>query len=72
MRRAVIRTLSALLMIAVLAMPAGRVSAARAAVPKGAPVVKTSTPWRAVIYSMVALAGICVVAFKDPRRTHLD
>ena len=72
MRRPVKRTLSALLMVAVLAISAGRESAAWSAGPKGAPAVKASTPWRAVIYSMVALAGICVVAFKDPRRTHLD
>jgi len=59
-------------MVVVLAIPVGRESAAWSAGPKGAPAVKASTPWRAVIYSMVALAGICVVAFKDPRRTHLD
>jgi len=36
------------------------------------PEIKAELPWLAVIYSVVALVGICVVAFKDPKRTHLD
>jgi hypothetical protein len=30
------------------------------------------TPWTAIIYSIVALAGIAVVGFKNAKRTHLD
>ncbi len=28
--------------------------------------------WLGTIYAIVALAGICVVAFKNTHRTHLD
>ena len=28
--------------------------------------------WIAILYALVCLAGICVVAFKHARRTHLD
>lgn len=31
-----------------------------------------SHDWIAVLYALVALAGICVVAFKNSKRTHLD
>ena len=31
-----------------------------------------ATPWTAIIYSVVALAGIAVVGFKNAKRTHLD
>ena len=34
------------------------------------PKIKASQPWMAAVYSVVALAGICVVAFKNPKRTH--
>ncbi|MDP6543877.1 MAG: hypothetical protein QGH60_07780 [Phycisphaerae bacterium] len=37
---------------------------------KNAPTIESSQPWLAAIYSVVALAGICVIAFKGPRRTH--
>ena len=36
------------------------------------PTIKVARPWMAVVYSVVALAGICVVAFKNPKRTHSD
>ena len=36
------------------------------------PTIETSRPWMAVVYSVVALAGVCVVAFKNPKRTHSD
>jgi hypothetical protein len=39
---------------------------------KEAPKIKASMPWTAVMYSVVALAGICVVAFKNPKRTRSD
>ena len=29
-------------------------------------------PWGAVLYTLVAVAGIAAVAFKNARRTHLD
>ena len=34
------------------------------------PKIEAGQPWLAAVYSVVALAGICVVAFKSPRRTH--
>ncbi len=34
------------------------------------PKIEAEQPWMAAVYSVVALAGICVVAFKDPKRTH--
>ena len=34
-----------------------------------APVLEQSLPWMAIVYSLIALAGICVAAFKNPRRT---
>ena len=33
------------------------------------PEIKEGLPWMAVVYSLVALAGICVIAFKNPKRT---
>ena len=32
----------------------------------------SSTPWLAILYTVVALGGASVVAFKNSRRTHLD
>ena len=38
-----------------------------------APMVeKTPVPWVAFLCTVVALAGVAVVAFKSSRRTHLD
>ena len=36
------------------------------------PVVENAVEVLAVVCAIVALAGICVVAFKDSHRTHLD
>jgi len=36
------------------------------------PTAESPTPWGAIVYLLVALAGICVVAFKHSKRTHLD
>jgi hypothetical protein len=36
------------------------------------PTIEASRPWMAVVYSVVALAGVCVVAFKNPNRTDSD
>ncbi len=36
------------------------------------PELKDEAPWTAILYLVVALAGICIVAFKNSRRTHLD
>ena len=38
----------------------------------GAPEVKSSMPWMATGYALAGLAGICVVGFKNSKRTHLD
>jgi len=32
----------------------------------------SSTPWLAILYTLVALGAAAVVAFKNSRRTHLD
>lgn len=37
-----------------------------------APTIEASQPWLASVYAVVALAGVCVVAFKNPGRTHSD
>ena len=37
-----------------------------------APATETRAPLLAIVYVLVALAGICVVAFRDAKRTHLD
>jgi cytosine/uracil/thiamine/allantoin permease len=34
-----------------------------------APIIKESLSWLVILYSLLALAGICVIAFKNPRRT---
>ena len=34
--------------------------------------IDPSKPWWAILYTVVALAGIGVVAGKNARRTHLD
>jgi len=36
------------------------------------PEIEGGVPWLAAVYAVIALLGICVVAFKDPKRTHLD
>jgi len=47
-----------------LAGPAGCVLAAA-----GAPAIPDSMPWLAMACSVVAVAGVCVVAFKKPNRS---
>lgn len=39
---------------------------------RGAPELKASLPLWAIVCALVALGGICVVAFKSSKRTHLD
>ena len=34
--------------------------------------VEPSTDWRTVVYPLVATGGVCAVAFKNCKRTHLD
>jgi len=36
------------------------------------PDAESPFPWMAMLYVVVALAGICVVGFKSSGRTHLD
>ena len=36
------------------------------------PKAKPKVSWIAIVYLVIALAGICVAGFKKPRRTHLD
>jgi formate hydrogenlyase subunit 3/multisubunit Na+/H+ antiporter MnhD subunit len=38
----------------------------------GAPELEAAVPGWAILCTLVALAGICVVAFKSSKRTHLD
>jgi hypothetical protein len=33
---------------------------------------QSTTPWAAILYLLVATAAICVVGFKNSKRTHLD
>ena len=37
-----------------------------------APQIELERPWMAILYAVVALAGILVVGFKNSKRTHLD
>jgi len=32
----------------------------------------SSTPWLAILYTVVALGAVAVIAFRNSRRTHLD
>lgn len=36
------------------------------------PVLEPKTPWISIGISVLALAGIAIVAFKNPHRSHLD
>lgn len=36
------------------------------------PELEETSPWLAVLYTAVCLAGVLVVGFKNSRRTHLD
>lgn len=62
-----------LLLIATLVMIVVSPSLAASAVdPYAGPQLEPSTPWLAIMYGLVFVAGICVVGFKNPGRTHLD
>lgn len=36
------------------------------------PQIESSTPWIAILYSLLAAVAICILGFKNSRRTHLD
>ncbi len=38
----------------------------------GAPEIESSMSWMATGYAIAGLAGVCIVGFKNSRRTHLD
>ena len=38
----------------------------------GAPEVSAGMPWMATGYAIAGLAGVCIVGFKNSKRTHLD
>jgi hypothetical protein len=61
-------------MISAVVALASQASLAFAASSDGyqAAAVEPQTPWWAYLYAVVALAGICVVGFKNAKRTHLD
>ena len=40
--------------------------------PAGPPKIEASLPWMALVYALAALAGVCVIAFKNPGRTKSD
>lgn len=40
--------------------------------PHAAPDLEAPAPVLAIVYMLVAAGGVCVVAFKDSKRTHLD
>jgi len=64
-------TFAAVVLVGVLALGGATALGARSdKISKDAPKIKASQPWLASVYSVVALAGICVVAFKNPKRTH--
>jgi hypothetical protein len=52
----------------VFAGPVSRVLAAKS----GAPAMPESIPWLAMVCSVVAIAGVCVVAFRKPNRSKGD
>ena len=62
----------AVLVVTSVLMFGGSVALGKPKAPKGPPKIKTTIPWTAAVYSLVALAGVCVVAFKDPKRTRPD
>lgn len=37
-----------------------------------APEIESSVPWLPLLFTVLATAAICAVAFKSSRRTHLD
>ncbi len=64
-------TCAAIVLVCVLALGGATALGAKSdKTSKNAPRIKAGQPWLASVYSVVALAGICVVAFKNPKRTH--
>lgn len=61
---------SALVGLAVILGEAAMAMAARK--PEVAPELEDSIGWRPVLYMLVGIALVCVVAFRNARRTHLD
>lgn len=55
-----------LFLAATVLAPAGAVLAKTK--PTGAPPLEYSTPWWAIFCTLVALGGICAVAFKNAKR----
>lgn len=49
-------------------LPAASTAAAAVDAAK-APAGEEATPWVAILYSLVGLAGICVIAFKNAKRS---
>lgn len=37
-----------------------------------APEVESAMPWAGVILALVALVGVCMAAFHNPKRSHLE
>ena len=66
MRRLFWTAVSAVVSLTVLVTP---LLAARADRP---PTVESKPPWLAIVFSFVFTVAVCVVAFKNSRRTHLD
>jgi len=69
------RKFAAFVLVCLLAFGGSSAMAAsrdRERVPTEPPKIETSRSWVAVVYSVIALAGICVIAFKNPKRTHVD
>jgi hypothetical protein len=64
-----VKTCAILLLVGVLVLTGVTALGAKTVGGKPTPPnIKASQPWMAVVYSVVALAGICVIAFKDPKR----
>ena len=55
-----------------LAALGGPLAAASSAKPKGAPKLESSLSFWPILCTVIALLGICVVAFKNAKRSHLD
>jgi hypothetical protein len=59
-------TCAALMAVAIVLVGSTAMGASKAPSP---PVIEPSLSYMVIIYSLVALAGICVIAFKNPKRT---
>ena len=58
--------------VTVLALLAGPAFAQRRVNPNVLPELDYSPPWVGILYTLIFIAGIVVVGFKNARRTHLD